>query len=298
MDYKMLLSHLFEGAYVVDDERKIIAWNQVAEAITGYQASEVIGQYCYDNILRHIDQDGDLLCHHGCPLQDSIHSNKTNEASVSLHHKAGHRIPVRVKTLPFKDEKTGRYMAVELFQEVSKMMDTHEENKALKRELEMDALTEIFNRRFIDYQLSLAVHEHDTFKTTLALLFIDIDHFKNINDTYGHDVGDEVLKSLAKTLALNVRQSDYVGRYGGEEFVIILRHVDYETMHMLAERLRLLIEEMTIPIDQDEPIRITVSIGGAMYHEQTTMDNLIKNADKNMYQAKSQGRNQVVCTRK
>ncbi len=294
MDYKKILPHLFEGAYIVDDNRKIVHWNQEAERITGYSQNEVIGKYCYDNILRHMSHDGTLLCHQGCPLKSSIETGDINEAYVALHHKKGYRVPVFVRTIPFMDDTTKQRMALELFSETHRRKNMAEENKNLKKELLQDPLTQIYNRRFMDYQLELAIDEFKTFGTTLGLLFIDIDHFKRVNDQYGHDAGDKVLSAVAQTLALNVRSSDYVGRYGGEEFIALLRGVNPQEMRLMAERLRLLIAEASMEIDASTSIAVTISIGCAYYQDDGTKASLLKTADQNMYQAKQTGRNKVV----
>lgn len=297
MKYQALLSHLFEGAYIVDDNRKIIHWNKEAERITGYAKEAVLGKYCYDNILRHMSAEGTLLCHNGCPLEDSINTDKINEAHVAFHHKKGYRVPVFVRTIPFVDETTQQRMALELFSETHRRENVVEENKTLKKALLHDPLTKIYNRRFMYYQLELLINEFKMFKTPLGLLFIDIDHFKRVNDTYGHDAGDKVLEAVAQTLSLNVRFSDYVGRYGGEEFIVLLRGVDYEQMRLLAERLRLLVAEASIAIDEAHRIAVTISIGCAYLHDKDTKSSLLSTADDNMYQAKESGRNKVVSSR-
>ncbi len=296
MDYNKILPYLFEGAYVVNESREIVAWNQIAETITGYKANEVIGKHCFDNILRHVNDEGKLLCHEGCPLEKSIQSGDVLNAVVSLHHKEGYRIPVSVRTIPFKDEKTNKRMAFELFIEHSKTLDASEENKSLKLALQKDGLTNLYNRKFLDYQLDISINEYHKFGTSLAVLFLDIDHFKKINDHYGHDFGDQALKALAKTLSLNIRHSDYAVRYGGEEFIVLLRGIDYDTMRLMASRLRRLVEKMSIPLNETKNVNMTVSIGGALYHKDHTAKSLLDLADKKMYEAKQNGRNKVICS--
>ena len=297
MELKKLLDHLYEAAYMVDENRKIVYWNQEAERITGYSKEEVINQYCYNNILRHVNDEGVHLCHSGCPLQKSIHSQEVLEAKVYLHHKLGYRIPVYVRTIPYVDETTQKKMGVEVFTDIIKESDLYEENITLKEKVTMDPLTKVYNKGFIDYQLEVLIKESTVFNTSLGLLFIDIDHFKNVNDTYGHDVGDTVLKTMAQTLKHNVRKEGYVGRFGGEEFIIILRNVTKEEMILTAEKLRFLIESSSIEVDQALKIRITVSIGASYLEANKAKDKLIKEADQAMYEAKKTGRNKVVLSK-
>lgn len=294
MNVLTLLPHLFEAAYVVDENRKILYCNEMFEKITGYKKDEIIGRYCYDNILRHVSNSGKHLCHDGCPLQESMSKSRINQAKLYLHHKQGYRIPVNVKTIPYIDETTQKQNGIEIFSDLREESLVNQENRKLKKSVSTDELTQIFNRRFMDYQLNTSINEYRTFKTPLALLFLDLDHFKEVNDKYGHDVGDLVLKTIAKTLVFNIKQNDFVGRFGGEEFIVLLRDVSVEEMRLVAEKLRSLISKTTIKVSDEQQIEVTVSIGCSYYRETMTKDDLIKEADTFMYKAKNTGRNKVV----
>ncbi|QMS84257.1 sensor domain-containing diguanylate cyclase [Candidatus Xianfuyuplasma coldseepsis] len=289
-----LLDQLFEAAYIVDEERTIVYCNSVFEKITGFSQDEIVGKHCYDNILRHVTESGVQLCHNGCPLQDTVMHDRINTAKVYLHHKKGYRVPVKVRTIPFVDEDTSKRMGIEIFTDYIEEAKIYQENRALKKNAMTDELTQVFNRQFIEYQLITCIQEYSTFGTPLGVLFIDIDHFKQVNDTYGHDVGDNVLKTVARTIALNLRREDYVGRYGGEEFIVILRDVNEIEMHNVAEKLRTLIRNTTTEINDESLIQVTVSIGASFYQQGLSKEAFIKQADSRMYQAKVNGRNQVV----
>ena len=125
---------------------------------------------------------------------------------------------------------------------------------------------------------------------SLSLLMIDIDHFKNINDTYGHDVGDRVLKTMAKTVDSDARPFDLFGRWGGEEFMGIIRNVDLPALTKIGNRCRVLIEKSTTIAD-NQYIRATVSIGATVVREEDTVDTLVKRADRLLYKSKRKGRN-------
>lgn len=288
------LNTLFEAAYIVDENRKILFWNDACEAITGYTKEDVIGHYCYDNILRHVSDDGTQLCHNGCPLQETMQKGIINEATVYLHHKKGHRVPVSVKTMPYHDAIDGSIKGIEFFTDVPTKAKLYQENRKLKESSSIDPLTHLYNRTFMDYQIQSNINEANTFNIGLGILFIDIDYFKNINDTYGHPIGDKVLQTIAKTLSLNVRSHDFVGRYGGEEFLILCRDIDRPSLQMVAQKLRLLVQGATTFTNDNKPINVTISIGGAIYKNTLTQDTWIQHADKAMYQAKANGRNRVV----
>jgi diguanylate cyclase (GGDEF)-like protein/PAS domain S-box-containing protein len=289
----MFMSNLYEGVYVVDTRRKIIFWNQGSEAITGYKAEEVMNSYCFNNILQHVDKFGKQLCQDGCPLHDTLKTGNINEAEVFLHHKNGHRIPVSVKSIPLYDEHNNIVAAIEAFTDARYNQDTYEENTKLKQLIEIDALTSIYNRRYLEFQLASSSIENKQFNTPFGVLFLDIDLFKNVNDTYGHNVGDEVLKTIANTIKSSLRVNDIAGRWGGEEFVIILKRIDIEEMTVLAERLRMVCKNSSYKIDHDKTISVTVSIGGSLYQSNETIEDLVGRADRLMYESKQSGRDKT-----
>ncbi len=160
-----------------------------------------------------------------------------------------------------------------------------------------DPLTGLHNRRYMAGQLGALVRRatHPGGEPVSALL-IDIDHFKRVNDTFGHDVGDEVLREFAVRLATNVRAIDLACRLGGEEFVVIMPDSDLAAAYKVAERLRLHISGSPFRVQgADEALAVTVSIGVAVTGaEGDTPDALIKRADSAVYDAKRAGRNQVI----
>ena len=169
----------------------------------------------------------------------------------------------------------------------------HNELKLLSRQ---DGLTEILNRREFDRMFPIELNRAVRYDHNLSLVFIDLDHFKEINDKYGHLTGDHVLQIFAKLVKSTIREIDQFARYGGEEFVLILYEADRDGAYVLAERIRKLIEGANFGEVDDEPVRVTVSIGIASLPKNgSTEKDLIESADKAVYQAKREGRNRVVC---
>jgi len=287
-----LIPYLYEGVYVVDQKRKIIFWNEGSERITGYKASEVMGGFCYQNILQHIDANGKQLCLEGCPLHDTLKTGTINEAHVFLRHREGYRVPVMVKSLPIYDDEKRIVAAIEVFTDERFQKAVYDENIQLKDTLKIDPLTRVANRHFFDFQLGKRLEEARIFNRPFGLLVIDIDHFKAVNDTYGHLVGDEMLKIVANSLSSNVSQTDTVSRWGGEEFIGILEVDDSKGLFAIAERLRNVVMKSTYERDHDQTISVTVSIGGTLYRKDDDLNTLIERADQNMYFAKRNGRNQ------
>lgn len=168
-----------------------------------------------------------------------------------------------------------------------------ESNRQLHHMATHDTLTGVMNARAYYAACDQMIHLAKRNNTPYAVLFVDLDHFKRINDTLGHAAGDVVLKSVAQTLAAKIRQSDAVGRIGGEEFSVFLPNTDLAGALKLAEAIRLAIENL-MPLIGGEAIKITASIGVARnQHSDQTMLEIQQQADQAMYEAKAQGRNRV-----
>lgn len=159
-------------------------------------------------------------------------------------------------------------------------------------EAHRDPLTQISNRAAFDEALDREICSFKRHLTGFSLLVIDIDHFKKVNDTYGHISGDNVLRNVAQTIKGTIRRSDEVFRYGGEEFVVLLSNTDIEGARFIAERVRREISKVTL--SNNESIRVTASIGVAATNKLKDANDTLYHADKALYQAKEEGRNRVV----
>jgi two-component system cell cycle response regulator len=169
------------------------------------------------------------------------------------------------------------------------------ENSRLYLMATLDRMTRLFMHHYFQERLYEEMKRSHRYNAQLSLMISDIDHFKNINDQYGHQQGDIVLKELAKVFRQSLRKMDFPARYGGEEFAVILPETDLESAVKVANRLRADIENHEFP-GQDKPIHITVSIGVAQYNPARDADKeaLIKRADMALYSAKENGRNRVI----
>lgn len=293
--YKSILENLSEGIYYVDRNRNITYWNKAAENITGYSKEEVMGKSCADNLLKHIDENGNDLCSSSCPLLDAVNMGETREKSIFLHHKDGHRVNIFTRVAPIKDDYGNIIGAVEIFNDLSK--NTHGdlicELEKLKEEVYTDALTSIGNRKYAEITMERRLNEWKDVGIPFSVIFIDIDNFKKVNDTYGHDIGDKVLKMVAKTITGTLRSMDVACRWGGEEFVVISPNLTKQTTKQVAERLRQFVEKSWVHTDDQEMISVTVSVGCTVITEQDTETSIIKRADKAMYASKLEGKNRV-----
>ncbi|MDW7644030.1 MAG: sensor domain-containing diguanylate cyclase [Desulfuromonadales bacterium] len=292
LDYQSILEHLYDGVYFVDHDRRITYWNRAAELITGYTACEVMGKRCSDNILMHVDDQGVNLCEKGCPLALTLNDSNYREANFYLHHKKGHRVPVAIRISPLKDLDGRLLGAVELFSDSSPKEAIMQQVVELTKLAMLDTLTQLANRRYLEMELQSRLDELRRYHMPFALVFMDIDHFKKLNDTYGHNAGDQVLQMVASTLNINARSFDLVGRWGGEEFVAILRNVDGEAMQQIAERFRHLVARTSLDYGEAN-LQVTLSLGGTLAVPRDTIESLVQRADALMYHSKKRGRNRL-----
>ena len=294
-----------DGIYFVDPDRNIRYWNQAAERITGFSAGQVVGQCCAANILMHVNDSGEHLCFGGCPLAHTLKDGQTRETQVYLHHASGYRVPVSVRVVPVRAEpaapgEAGEITgAVEIFTENISLTTALARIEALQRAVLLDPLTGIGNRRMIQNRLEAVLVEWEKHHLPFGVLMVDIDHFKQVNDTHGHDIGDQALKMVTTSLTNGLRAYDYIGRWGGEEFLVLVGDVEEDGLRVIAERLRMLVERSIIFLDpanrqKDRSIAVTVSLGGALMRPGETLESLIKSADRNLYACKAAGRNRVI----
>jgi len=198
-------------------------------------------------------------------------------------------------TKPFKPRELLARVKKEL-QVQSLIQELESSKERLKLLASIDSLTNLYNRRYFskvtEHILDLAKRE----KEDVSLIMMDIDNFKSVNDTYGHQIGDEVIVALSNRLLESQRKSDVVCRYGGEEFVVLLPNTDLEGAIVVAEKIREDIGNITVNLGEDSCLQFTVSIGVSMVKmkEERNLEVVLKRADDAMYEAKKSGKNRVV----
>jgi diguanylate cyclase (GGDEF)-like protein/PAS domain S-box-containing protein len=290
--YKNLLDNLDEGVYFVDRDRKITYWSKGAQGISGYSSDEVVGKRCRDSILVHVDEKGSCLCEGGCPLAETIETGNVCEATAYLLHKSGHRIPVSIRAAPIQKVDGTIIGAVESFRDRSTLEVVNLRLQELEKMALLDPLTGLSNRRHIEATLQIRLEELARYGWSFAVMFIDIDDFKGINDGHGHEVGDQVLKLVSMTLLNSLRPFDILGRWGGEEFVAVVVNVNENQLLQIASRALTLVGHSSLFSDLGA-IRVTVSIGATMAKAGESVAEVVERADVLMYESKKQGKNRV-----
>ena len=288
--YQDLLDQMSDGVYFVNVDRRITYWNGGAERITGYSAQEVLGHSCAEGILRHVDGAGRQLCLQGCPLLAVMEDGKPRVAHVYLHHRDGQRVPVTVRGQALRDPDGEIVGSVEVFS--NREDNPYAGTRTNRKDDSLDSVTGLAPRRFGELHLQTLMQAVSELTTTLGVLYVDADHFKDVNDTFGHKSGDAVLRMVSQSLVNGLRRGDIPVRWGGEEFLALLPGTDEAGLAATAERVRMLVENSWIQKGGTQ-VRVTVSAGATMAVPTESADDLVDRADGLMYTSKRGGRNRV-----
>lgn len=286
--YEKLLDTMYDGVYFVNRDRKITYWNESAKRVSGYSAREAVGSHCFDNLLAPVDELGRPLCTTGCPLNQTMLDGQPRSVEIYLQHKQGHRVPVSVRALPLRNSDGKIVGAVEVFSNSATRKDTGKRVRELENLAFRDALTGLPTRRFLEMKLELGLQEHRTFSRLYGLLMFDLDDFKRVNDTHGHEMGDAILKTVSETLMQGLRPVDIVGRWGGEEFLVLMPDLDAVKLGDLADRCRVSIAQSHVPAGTSR-VSVTASIGATVLSASDSPKSALARVDELMYQSKQSG---------
>jgi diguanylate cyclase (GGDEF)-like protein len=213
--------------------------------------------------------------------------SRSEKAVIEVLHKTkdGKVIPIEITCRLIQDE--GKSYVISIARDISILKAM---NENLKKMATTDNLTGIYNRHKFEEMFEIEIDRVLRYESPLTLIMLDIDHFKMVNDTYGHDVGDKVIKNIVAVVNKNIRTTDIFVRWGGEEFIILCPQTDSLNAATLAEKLRGAIEKSTL----DKVGNITCSFGVTSYVKKESKNSFIKRLDSALYRAKDEGRNRIV----
>ncbi len=290
--YKTLLDSIFDAVYMVDVHGTILYWNESCSRITGYTAEEMVGLNFVDTPFAGTDDKSAIATRektHGISIVLKTGMPGTWKGYVC--RKNCRHIPVESHISAIRNDNGRITGAIEVFRDISAHVSLEDSHRQLLQMSRKDQLTGLFNRSATGKLLKAELERSRRYKQLLSVIMIDIDHFKRVNDRYGHDAGDKVLARIGSILSHNLRQPDAVGRWGGEEFLVIVPNNGAEAAAHLAERIREFIK--TNPIEEVHG-PITASFGVAQLRSKQGADQLLYQADMALYQAKNSGRDRVV----
>ena len=297
-EYHQIFNTINQGLVVLDLNMQVTDWNRWMEMHSSIRADEIIGRSLYD-FFPSLQQKPAFTRAIKCAFSFGSFAY----FSQKLHHylfpmrnpHAGSELFPRMQqhcTLgPLRDD-AGQINS--LFIAVQDVTEFVLYEQRLIEMTRVDSLTGLYNRRFLNQRLDEEMERSRRHGSPLCLMPLDVDHFKQINDTHGHLCGDQVLLALSSAVRDTFRKSDIAARFGGEEFICVLPETTLEQAHSLAERFRRKIAGLQLNY-RDSRISVTISLGVAEMVPVDTFDSLIKRADDAMYRAKQAGRNRCVC---
>ena len=273
----------YDGIVTIGQDQNIMLFNSAAEVIFGYQKEDIIGKPL--TILMPEKHRVNHMNYVNMFSNSPLSSRDMMERSLIYARKQdGSEFPCEITISKIRVEGQPEYTAI--------IRDVSERTKLL-HELEYaattDTLTGLHNRRYLETATKNALKLIQRYSRPLSVLFLDLDDFKKINDKYGHDIGDDVLRLFSKTLADSFRECDTVARFGGEEFICLLPETDIDLAFDIAERFRETVESLSLT--EPELIKFTVSIGLSVYQEGDDKNTLFRRCDEAVYTAKAAGKN-------
>ena len=281
------LDSIGDAVISTDLSGRVTYVNAAAERMTGWRPEEAAGQP-FEHVFRIIDGVSRQSCPNPMDLAVRLNETVGLTSNCVLIRRDGFECPIEDSAAPIHDRQGQVTGAVLVFRDVSTARAV---SLQLSHRAAHDMLTDLPNRMLLNDRLSQAIASAQRQRHRLAVLFLDLDRFKQINDTLGHEIGDGLLQSVAKRLVESVRRSDTVSRQGGDEFVLLLSRVD--EAEDAAASVQKVIKALAAPLDVDgHRLHVTASIGLSMYPDDgQDADTLIRNADVAMYRAKERGRN-------
>jgi diguanylate cyclase (GGDEF)-like protein/PAS domain S-box-containing protein len=275
----LILESLGSGLIVISEERTIVYANKKACELLKKQKEDLIGRNARSTIFALFSEGS------SCSYEALLQEGEVCEFDALLNRGDGETFFAHIFATLIRHEDRP-YVLVNFYDITAQK----ELEKKLYQAAITDPLTGLYNRRFADEMLKQEKLTYKRYKTPFCILLIDLDNFKIINDVYGHDVGDKVLVAVANVLKTNVRESDIVARWGGEEFLIILRKIELQYAIKVAEKIRNAICQLKVsPVEG-----ISASIGVSCYSGEGDVYDLVRKADLALYQAKAQGKNCVI----
>ncbi len=289
---RTMTNALGEGVYVVNPQGKIEFMNPEAERLLGFRFSDIAGADVHP-LLHGQSLDGTRRTLTSCKLCHAIAEGQEYIQGDDIVSSAdGRTFPASLSAKPIKEN--GHYTGmVVAFHDISHQKQYQQSlvyiNEILEKQALTDPLTEVNNRMSFTRQLQLESNKAKRYENHLSLIMFDVDHFKQINDNYGHLAGDQVLKDLARGVQLQIREVDFLARWGGEEFAILLQ-ADLPQAEEIAEKLRQIIENTSFSVPQ----QITSSFGVTDFNRKDSPEAFTNRADQALYKAKHNGRNCVI----
>ena len=290
--HRRLLETLPDAAVYLDTDGQILHWNRAAERLTGRQGAPLLHRQWNPELMGLHDEAGNLLTADMCPRMSTQRSGTQYNARLQIKHTDGRMVKVHFSGISVVTGKNQTAGVILLVRDASAQAHLEERVHSLHVIAARDDLTQVANRAELDRRLPAFLQVHTMAAQPGSLIICDIDHFKRINDTYGHQAGDEALVTFASVLRECSREGDLVARYGGEEFVLLCAACDNPCATARAEEIRRIVERTPVPSLGGDTM--TASFGVTEHQAGDSAATIIARADRALLTAKNTGRNRVV----
>lgn len=287
-----LLDNMYDAVMFVDTAGRVVLWNRGAERLTGIDGTSVRGQTWRPMLLELADEKGNSISESDCPMNTAIRCGVQSLRRLRIRGRGRRMVAVDAHAIPVIDRKGVAQGAVLLFHDASSETSLERRCQNLHEKSTKDPLTQTANRAEFDRVHTMFIAAHRQQQVPCSLIMCDLDRFKQVNDTYGHQAGDEVILSLVSLLKSSCRPGDLVARYGGEEFVILCADCDNDTAARRSEQIRKSLSQLAQT--KMEGRAATVSFGVTEIQPGDTPETMLRRADRALLMAKANGRNTVV----
>jgi diguanylate cyclase (GGDEF)-like protein/PAS domain S-box-containing protein len=281
--FRAVLDSLQTGVYIVDEDRRIVFWNDGAERISGFLRQDVVGRFCRDNILVHCDENHSILCGDGCPLTDTMRDGKPRGIDVYLRHKEGYRVPVKVWAVPVRDQDGRIVGAAESFE--ARAVAANEEHRR-SRVAGEECLGEgagLVDRDLLRARLSKSLITFVERRVPFSVLRVQVDQWDHWQQRYGHLAAKAILSVVGQTLSNTVRPVDMVGRWNESGFLAIIAYCTADMLENVNALLKKIVKSAGIEWWGDR-LSVTVSVGGASVDSGDQIDSILQRAEKSLQQ--------------
>jgi diguanylate cyclase (GGDEF)-like protein len=287
-----LLDNMYDAVVFIDTAGCVVQWNRGAERMTGIAGVSVQGRRWRPELLGLSDEKGLAVSDADCPVQTAIRCGVQSLRRLTIVGRGRQAVAVDTHAIPVIDERGITLGAILLFHDASSETSLEQRCQSLHEKATKDLMTQVANRAEFDRVHAMFVAAHQQQQVPCSLLMCDLDRFKQVNDTYGHQAGDDAIKSLASLLKSSCRPGDLVARYGGEEFVLLCADCDNAAAARRAEQIRQSYGQIAQP--KMDGRTVTVSFGVTEIQPGDTPETMLRRADRALLAAKANGRNMVV----
>jgi len=287
-----LLDNMHDAVVFVDAGLRVLQWNHGAERLTGITGTSVRQRHWLPGLLNMQNERGDTITEEDCPVICAIRSGVQSLRRLTIWGRTGRAVSVDSHAIPVVADDGTSLGAILLLHDASPEASLEQRCQSLHEKATKDPLTQVANRAEFDRVHDAFIRTHREQQVPCSLIICDLDHFKQVNDTYGHQAGDEAIKTLARLLKSGCRPGDLVARYGGEEFVMLCADCDNASVARRAEQIRKALAQTPQPKLQGRSV--TASFGVTEVQPGDTAETMLRRADRALLTAKGKGRNRVV----